>query len=388
MARSLAALFLFVVSVCIGAWQFHVNRDTWSPDGAIYLRMTMQDRGSDFEVARTATNQFMLQKLNALNAVAPASGSNDVRSLYADRPPQFYTDQFELFRNRPLYPFVAASIYPRFGPDALKVISIVAYVASVLAMFAVLLSMTSTLKATIGALVFATEPVVLNFAAMPLTDELALFFWTCALGAIFAYQRRPAPVALVVLLFASLALTFTRPAFFLPLGAAVGAYIVLRQSFAPARAAAPIAVALVATLAYFGYSAAVHGASISTQLHWQYAWQRSINGIGSQSSPAVWYLKTLALSAYRLILLAVPSLGGVILVLLAALGLRYTRTNGAATVAVAAALAISLAIFANPLDVERPVLLPLAPLVVVLAIIAFDRLSMRQLEDEPSVKRV
>ncbi|HEY3675342.1 MAG TPA: hypothetical protein VGK84_05075 [Candidatus Tumulicola sp.] len=378
MTRVLSVVFLFVVSVCIAGWQLHLNHDVWTPDGAIYLRMTMQHRGMDAESARTATNQFMLDELTKASASTPGAGSSNDRALYAQTPPQYYTDQFELFRNRPLYPIVAATIYPRFGPYSLKIVSAIAYVATVMAMLAILLSMTSTVKALIGALVFATEPVVLSLAALPLTDELALFFWTCAFGAVLAYQRKPSAISGAVILFASIALTFTRPAFFLPLGAGIGAYFVLRRSAGALAAFAPLGAALVATIAYLGFSAAVHGASLTMQLHWQYAWQQSINGFGSQSSPAVWYVKSLALSVYRMVLLAVPNLGGVILVLFALFGLRYARTSGAALISVASAIAIALAIFANPLDIERPVLLPLAPIVVVLAIVGIDRLYVRE----------
>jgi 4-amino-4-deoxy-L-arabinose transferase-like glycosyltransferase len=381
MARLLSVIFIFVVSVCVAAWQLHLNHDVWTPDGAIYLRMTMQHRGMDADSARTATSQFVLGELNKASVSNPATGGAGDRALYGSTPPQYYVDQFGLFRNRPLYPIVAAAIYPKFGPFALKIVSAVAYVAAIMAILALLLSMTATWKALIGALVFATQPVVLGLAALPLTDELALFFWTCAFGAVLTYQRRPSTISGIAILLASLALTFTRPAFFLPLGAAIGAYIVMRRSVKPLVALAPLIATLIAGLAYFAYSAAVHGASLGTQLHWQYVWQQSINGSGSQSSPAVWYVKSLGLSAYRMILLAVPNLGGVIVVLLALLGLRYTRVSNAAAICVASAVAIALAIFANPLDIERPVLLPLAPVVIVLAIVAVDRFSL--LERQP-----
>jgi hypothetical protein len=378
LARSLAALLLLVVSLCIAGWQLHVDRNAWSPDGAIYLRLTMQNRGVDSETARTTTNQFMLKKLDEANASGQVAIDNSVRPLYADTPPLYYTNQFALFRNRPLYPFLAASIYPKFGPVALKYVSLIAYVAAVMVMFFLLLSITSILKATIGALVFATEPVVLSVAAMPLTDELALLFWTCAFGAILSYARKPAPMSRAMILISSLALTFTRPAFFLPLGAAIGAYLVLRRSSSAIVSLAPLGAAIFSAAAYFVYSTAVHGPSITTQLHWQYAWQQSVNGFGSQSGPVMWYVKSLALSAYRLILLAVPSLGGIIVVFLAAFGLRCTRTSSVALISLASAIAIAIAVFANPLDVERPVLLPLAPLVIVLAIVAFDHFFARE----------
>jgi hypothetical protein len=47
-------------------------------------------------------------------------------------------------------------------------------------------------------------------------------------------------------------------------------------------------------------------------------------------------------------------------------------------ISLASAIAIAIAVFANPLDVERPVLLPLAPIAIVLAIVAFDRFFVRE----------
>jgi 4-amino-4-deoxy-L-arabinose transferase-like glycosyltransferase len=378
--RLLSAVFLFVVSVCIAAWQLHFNHDVWTPDGAIYLSMTMEHRGMDPASARAATSQFMLGELTKASTVVPTTPAD--RELYSRTPPQYFARQFELFRNRPLYPIVAASLFPRFGPFSLKVVSAAAYVASSLTIFAILLSMTSTVKALVGALVFATEPVVLGLAALPLTDELALFFWTCAFGATLAYQRRPSWYAAAVIFLASIALSFTRPAFFVPLGAAIGAYFVMRRSIKPLVAFAPLVATVVSAIVFLCFNAAVHGAGVGTALHWQYAWQRSIGGFASQDSPAVWYIKSLAVSAYRVLLLAVPNLGGVIVALFALAGLRYARTSSTAVISIASAAAILLAVFANPLDIERPVLLPLAPIVIVLGIVGFNRLYERQSQRE------
>ena len=66
---------------------------------------------------------------------------------------------------------------------------------------------------------------VLDFTGLALTDELALCFWIGALGALYAYLRRPNPLWLTTFMLACALLTFTRPAIYLPFGAALGAFI-------------------------------------------------------------------------------------------------------------------------------------------------------------------
>ena len=106
--------------------------------------------------------------------------------------------------------------------------------------------------------------------AMPLTDSLALLFRTCALGGVIAYERAPSAFALALVCVASIALTLTRPAFFLPLGAGAGAYTLLQRSRRPATAAGPLLAAAVATVVYFVFTArAVRPSSASWTLAWR-----------------------------------------------------------------------------------------------------------------------
>lgn len=365
------ACLVTLVATCIAAWHLHRDGNIWTPDGAIYLRMTTQDRGVLADSARKASNRFMLEKLDRSDPHANPS-------LYAEHPPQFYVDQFALFRNRPLYPLLSALVYPAFGPIALKLVSAIAYVLTVVVMFALLLLVTSPLMATLGALVFGTQPIVLNFAAIDATDELALFFWTCALGAIIAYQRRPSTLVLVGICLASIALTLTRPAFPLPIGAAVGAYGAMRRSFRTITAVAPLLAATPAALVYFAYTASVHGPGVAAQLHWLYAWQHSIHAFGAEHGPVAWYISALLIDAYQMAILAVPELGGIILVLLALLGARSYRDNGTARIAIVSVATISIMIFLSPVDdVEPHLLLPMAPLIVLLAVVGLERFRVR-----------
>ena len=369
-ARAAAGLVL-LVAVLVAGWHLHNKRDLWGADGAIYLRMAMQDRGIQADAARIAANRFMLDRLERSGAGADPYDSN--RSLYTEQPPKYYADLVAMFRNRPLYPLLASLLYPAFGPAALKIVSSVAYVLTVGVMFALMCSMTSVVRATLGALVFATEQSVLNLASAPLTDELALLFWTCTFGAIIVYQRRPAAPALVILCLASIALTLTRPAFFLPLGAAAGAYLAMRGRFRTTISAAPFAAALPAALVYFAYTARVGGPDVFSQLRWQYTFEQAIHGIGADHGPAVWYVSALLAAAYQAILFTVPSLGGVILLVLALFGARSYRRKGYVRIALVSVATISIALFVNPLQVERTVLLPMAPLIVLLAVAGLER---------------
>lgn len=366
-----AAVLVLLVAVGIACWHLHNKRDLWGADGAIYLRMAMQDRGIPADAARIGANRFMLERLERRGAGADPYDSNG--SLYTEQAPKYYTDLVAMFGNRPLYPLLASLVYPAFGPAALKIVSAVAYVLTVGLVFALLCSLTSLARATIGALVFATEQIVLHVAAAPLTDELALLFWTCALAAVIAYQRRPAALALVILGLASIALTLTRPAFYLPLGAGAGAYLAMRGRFPTIVSAAPFAAALPAAFIYFGYTALVGGPNVVSQLRWQYTFEQAIHGPGAEYGPAVWYVVALLAAIYQAILFTVPSLGGIILVFFALLGMRSYRRDGSVRIALVAAATISIALFVNPLQVERTVLLPMAPLIVLLAVAGLER---------------
>jgi hypothetical protein len=66
-------------------------------------------------------------------------------------------------------------------------------------MYLLLLQFVAPWLAAIGSLALATSPWVLNLAAMPLTDDVALALWIAALGALFAYLRAGRTQWLVVL---------------------------------------------------------------------------------------------------------------------------------------------------------------------------------------------
>ena len=334
----------------------------------------MKDRNIPSDVALISARHFMMGEQEHNRS------ANSHLELYGDHPPRYWSDQFPLFRNRPLYPWLSALLFPLLGPMALKAVSAAAYVFTVVVMYFVLLTITSPAGSTFGTLIFATQQVVLDTSTLALTDQLALLFWTCVLGATMAFERRPSTLTWTVICCASIALTLTRPAFFLPLGAAFGAYWSMRRSFNLAVALAPVVAGIPAVIMYLAYGAVVHGPSFIDQLNWQYTTQRSLHGFGTDSGQVIWYIAAIGRGIADIVVLGGRELGGLTLVLIAGFGaMRASRSNGAAWIAIMSGAVSMIALFVNPIEVERPLILPLAPVVVILAALGLARTSTAKL---------
>lgn len=369
-SRLIALLVVAVAAFALGTYRFGHDRPRWTPDGAIYLRMMLADRGAPPDAARRAANAFVAQTPEGRN---PSS-----RGFYRDAPPAYYESQFALFSNRPLYPALGATLYPAYGPDALKALSALAFVGATVAAYLLLLQLAAAWLAAVGALGLATAPAVLALAGMPLTDELGLALWVAALGALLAYVRTRAPAWLIALLAATAALTFTRPAFYLPLGAALGAYALAPRG-SPARAAAGRAALGIAAVgaAFFAYSAVVHGPSVVAQLRWQYDWQHATHGPFAEHGFGAWWSLALASALGRELVLDLYKSNVLFTVALAALGAVIARGTALLGIVAGGALATLCALLVNPVEIERTVTLPLTPLLVVLATVALAELAKR-----------
>ncbi|HEY0383158.1 MAG TPA: hypothetical protein VGC72_13275 [Candidatus Elarobacter sp.] len=390
-----AAVLVFAAAVAVN--RYHHDLQRWEPDAAIYLRMALQDRGLTPDAARADSDRFMATTSEGRN---PAS-----RGFYGPSPPEFYARQFALFRTRPLFPYLGAALYPRLGPHGLQAISAVAYVLATGLMFVVLLAVAPPWIAALGSVAFSANSAVLDMATYGLTDELALLFWIASLGAILAFARAPvgaiaahgraasgviaeharAPrgavaayggvpsaALLVIVAVASLALAFTRPAVYLPIGASLGALIAVRAGAVPRRAAFALVAATVAVAAIFvGYAVAVHGPGLREQLAWQYDFSRATGAAPATQSFAGWYVRAEASAMVKGLLHGVLVNYGPFVVALAAIGFVLRRRTSLAYVLAGAACATVAALVANPLEFVRTIELPLAPVVIILATAAF-----------------
>lgn len=368
-----ALLALAAVLLCAalaGVNRYHHDLQRWEPDAAIYLRMALEDRGLSRDAARAEADRFIATTSEGRN---PAS-----RGFYGPNPPDYYAQQFALFTTRPLYPYLGALLYPRFGPHGLQLISAVAYVLATGLLFVVLLAVAPPWIAALGSVAFAVNPAVLDLASYGLTDELALLFWIAALGALLAYVRAPSAALLAAVAAASLALAFTRPAVYLPLGAALGALAAVRQGTVSRRAAlALVAVTAGVAAIFFAYTAAVHGTGLREQLAWQYDFSRATGRAPQSQAFAAWYVRAevaaFAKGAVHLIFVN----AGPLTIALAAIGLVLRRRTSLAPVLLGAVCATAAALVANPLEFVRTAELPLAPVLTIAATAALAELILR-----------
>ncbi len=365
----LAVLLLAVLATA--AYRLRHDAEIWTSDSAVYLRMALADRGLSEAQAKVESDRFM--------SGTPEARIPESAGFYGPNPPAYYARQFDLFRSRPLYPLLAAALYGPFGPRGMQLISAVAYVLASLLMFRLLLLWVTPVVAGAGALAFATAPQVLALCALPLTDQLALLFWVAALGAMLWYVRAPGGVALAGVLAAALLLTFTRPAAYLPFAAACGLAVALRAGGAGRAAsvrslALPLlAVTLAAGIAFALYSVVAHGPGLVAQLRWQYDWQHATGGPGASGGFVRWYAVALASALGLLLTVGVYKYAALLPLALALAGARIARREDLGLLLGGAAGALA-AIAANPLEINRTALLPLTPVVVVLATLGLGRL--------------
>lgn len=362
----MAGLLLAAVSCTVAAYRVHHDAARWEPDAAIYLRMALQDRGESYAAARADANRFMRTTSDATN---PGS-----RGFYDDVAPAYYEGQFTLFRGRPLYPWLGAMLYGRFGPHGLQVVSGASYALAVPVLYWLLLDVAPWWIAAIGALAFAAARPIVDMASYAMTDELTLLCWIVALGAMIAYLRLPRASMLALLAAASLALAFTRPAVYLPLGAALGALVAARG---PARAAALRLTAVTGTVAivYAAYTLIAHAAGLGEVLRWIYGWQRAIGA--TSSGFARWYTVAEMRAFAETLGVVVYHDGAVFLLALAALGAVALRRTPQLGLLVGALVAAPIAIVPDPMDVVRTVELPWLPVLVVLATAGLARVAPR-----------
>ena len=361
MFRLKALLGGLVVLLAVGATLAHdVRKDNrWEPDGFLYTRMMLVDTGLSEADAHRAASRFFLS--------TPAAHDPDAPDFYGSHPPAWYEAQYPLFRARPLAPRLAALVYPRLGFRALKDVSAAGVVLAAVALYVLLLLVAPPWLAALGAIAGAGTPLVRDAATLPMTDGAALAWWTIALVAIAFYARRPTRTALVISLVAAVLLALTRPAIWLPLGAACGLAVAAYRSGDPARRGSALPMLVGQSLVAAGtlvYVAAVHGAGFATLQRWSYDWQTTLHGPfvghGVAFWYAAWFARALVIEPASLAARGVPLFA----LAIAVVGVLARRRDALVPVLVGVACAAPLAIVANPYDFQRALELPLTPVVL------------------------
>jgi hypothetical protein len=331
----------------------------WDPDGFMYSRMMLVDRGYTEEQAYAEASRFYLsQKVAQDPAVAVLYGSN---------PPRFFVTQYALFRARTLYPWLGSLLYPKLGIWALWIISAVCVTLAAAALYAILCFGAPPWLAALGAIAAMGYPLVHELGTAAGTDGMAMLEWTIFLAAMMAYARRPSAVWFVVAVISAALMGVTRPAIWLPVGAAAGFLVYACRSGDAVRRAAAVRMLIVqAVIAVgaLGYTALVHGAGFFELLRWQYAWHIDRHGHWTQYGIAGWYtifaLRGFVIEPVWLAAAGTP----VLAITAAAIGLWRRRDDPAIAVLVGAAAIAPLAILANPPDFARALEIPVLPVVM------------------------
>lgn len=183
---------------------------TWTPDALYYQARVLEIRGADGSEARARTFR------------GPISAELRARDPHHTGNAEWVAYNEPFYERRVAVPLAAAALYPLDGERSLLDISLAGYIASLLAIFGLLLLRFRL--AIAAAVTFATIflPALVDHSSFPLTDSWGLALETTAFAAaILTLDRGRRWLALWIA--AILVLAFTRDSTWIPI-AAVGWY--------------------------------------------------------------------------------------------------------------------------------------------------------------------
>jgi hypothetical protein len=229
LAAALAALS------CLAVWPAFHDPVEWTPDALYYQARVLELRGEDNAVDKVFEGPLAAE----LRARDPGHTGNEA---WVDYNEPFY-------ERRVAVPLAAAALYPVTEERSLLDLSLVGYIAAVLALFGLLLlRFRVALAATVAAAAALLPPLTLH-SSFPLTDSWGLALEIVALGAaILALERGLAWLPLWIGAIGLLA--FTRDSMWIPI-LAVGWCALRSRSRVPVTLfATGIAAALPALLLF------------------------------------------------------------------------------------------------------------------------------------------
>lgn len=333
--------------------------ERFSPDGFIYRRMVLEDRGVSRDAALAQVRTYFHEHPAAMN-------DPDAPGLYTDHPPAWFTNEYPLFRARTLVPWLGAQLYPWLGFRGLAWISAVGIVVACGAIYVLLLGFAPPWLAALGALAAATTPVVRDVGGIAGTDGPAYALWAICLAATVHFARRPTTTALVIAVLGNVVLGTVRPAVWLA-PAAAGALVLAAYYGGRARLRPRLVLfgaQIVVGLGVLAYTAAVHGAGFMEQVRWQYAWHVARAGHWTEYGMWAWYalfvVRDFAIEALLLLREGAPLFALVV----AAVGLWSIRRDPRVAALAGVAAVAPLAFFANPPDYDRALEIPITPVVM------------------------
>jgi hypothetical protein len=255
-------MVIVLASIALAVYSQQGNRFDWTPDGFKYARMMLMDRGVSEEAADVATREFYRTKATTVKDL----------SLFSANPPDFFRQSANLFRGRLVYPYIASLLYPRFGFQALHIVSALAYIFAVFIMYVMLLPFASPWIAAFGALTFAATGTVRLLSGSDSTDVLGLMFWMLILIIMIQFVSSGKLLWLALFALVCILLVFTRPIIFLPLGGSLA--VVVLGALTRNRGFTRNGFLLTGIVVIVGITyLASHFPGAREQLRWYYQWQ-------------------------------------------------------------------------------------------------------------------
>jgi hypothetical protein len=313
---SLGAL-VALLALAVGFYRVQTNPQ-WAFDGYVYGIRAQTDAGIPYATALERARATYKTKPSALRPLAQ-------ESLHSETPMWW-----DLFAVRAIYPALASLLWPYAGFQSLFYVSVAAYAAAALVLYALFLRFSAPALAASIALACMLQPEAQLMARSNLTDMLAFAFLAAALLCAMRYAERGYGIDLAWFAFASALLSFTRP---IPYELAC-AVAPLAFTTAWRRGANLTAVSLALCLAV---AATMHLAGASVPPVDDYA--HAVLAAGWVT--AVWFIESIAASV-------------------ALIALYATRGRADVAICIGALGSIVLTILANPVssDIARVVIFP------------------------------
>ena len=173
---SLAAAFAALA--CVAVWPAFQDPVVWTPDALYYEARLLEIRGADHDAAFDRTFEGPLSA--ELRARDPNHTGNPTWVEYNE----------PFYERRVALPLAGAAVYPLAGDRSLLYLSLAGYIATILALFGLLLLRFRLAIASAVTLATIFLPPLTNHSSYPLTDSWGLALEITALGAaILALDR-------------------------------------------------------------------------------------------------------------------------------------------------------------------------------------------------------
>jgi hypothetical protein len=201
LAVALAAL------ACLAVWPKFEDPVTWTPDALFYQARLLEIRGADENVALARVFE------------GPLSADLRARDPRHTGSPAWVKYNEPFYARRVSVPLAGAALYPVAGNRSLLYLSLAGYIASIVALFGLLLLRFRVAIASAVTLATIFLPPLVKHSGFPLTDSWGLALEIVALGAaVLALERGLRWLPLWVLAVGLLA--FTRDSTWIPVLAA------------------------------------------------------------------------------------------------------------------------------------------------------------------------